>query len=357
MPRKKIIALGGDGVGPEVMEVACYILEKAGYALDILKPLCGSEAFQARGNAFPDEAKKLCEESDAILFGAAEGPSVAILVYLRWSMDNYINLRPVKYYPGALSPLKNPEGIDFLLIRENSEGMYPGREGDIPWLAQKMSDYKDPFGRTLDFYGEGKFAIRLITRKGTDRIAKYAVDLARQRKSQGFAGKVTCITKSNVLRQSCGFFQKTVEEAVKKSTEIAYEHFHVDDAARRLIRFPRDFDVIVTSNMFGDILADEAGEMVGGLGIAPSACLGGRKPYFEPVHGSAPDIAGQGIVNPTAMILSAKMMLDYLGMKEEALGLEAAVARVYQEKKYLTPDQGGKATTKEFAEAVLKKIR
>jgi 3-isopropylmalate dehydrogenase len=356
MSRKKIVALGGDGVGPEVMEVTCHILETAGFDLEILKPLCGMEAFKEQGNAFPDEAKRLCEESDAILFGAAEGPSVVILVYLRWLMDTYINLRPVKYYPGAFSPLKNPEGIDFLLIRENSEGMYPGREGDLPWLAQKLQDYRDPFGRTLDFYGEGKFAIRLITQKGTDRIARYAVELARERRSQGFAGKVTCVTKSNVLRQSCGFFQETVEKAVKKTTEIGYEHFHVDDAARRLIRFPRDFDVIVTSNMFGDILADEAGEMVGGLGIAPSACLGGRNPYFEPVHGSAPDIAGKGIVNPTAMILSAKMMLDHLGMKEEAQTLEKAVAKVYREGKHLTADQGGKADTKEFAEAVLKKI-
>ena len=356
MTRKKIVTLGGDGVGPEVMDVTCHILETAGFDLEILKPLCGMEAFKAQGNAFPDEAKRLCEESDAILFGAAEGPSVAILVYLRWFMDNYINLRPVKYYPGALSPLKNPDGINFMLIRENSEGMYPGREGDISWLAEKLPEYKDPFGRALDFYGEGKFALRLITRKGTDRIAKYAVNLARERKAQGFAGKVTCITKSNVLRQSCGFFQKIVEEEVKKTPGIGYEHFHVDDAARRLIRFPRDFDVIVTSNMFGDILADEAGEMVGGLGIAPSACLGGRKPYFEPVHGSAPDIAGKGVANPTAMILSANMMLDYLGMKDEAQALEKAVAKVYREGRHLTADQGGKANTKEFAEAILKKI-
>ena len=210
----------------------------------------------------------------------------------------------------------------------------------------------------MDIYGEGKFAIRLITRKGTDRIARYAVELARERRSQGFAGKVTCVTKSNVLRQSCGFFQKTVEEAVKKSAGIGYEHFHVDDTARRLIRFPRDFDVIVTSNMFGDILADEAGGGDGGgPGDRSQRLPGGQKPYFEPVHGSAPDIAGKGIVNPTAMILSAKMMLDHLGMKDEAQPLEQAVARVYREGKHLTADQGGAATTKSMAEAVLSKIR
>ncbi len=357
MAKKKIVALGGDGVGPEVMDVTCRILEQAGFGLEIVTPFCGAEAFKAQGNAFPDEAKKLCDESDAILFGAAEGPSVAILVYLRWFLDNYVNLRPVKYYPGALSPLKDPNGIDLMLIRENSEGLYPGREGDLSWLAPRIPDYKDPFGRTLDFYGEGKFAIRLITEKGSRRIAKYAVELAQERKSQGFPGKVTCLTKANVMRQTCGLLRKVVEEEVGKAPGIAFEHFHADDAARRLIRFPRDFDVIVTSNMFGDILADEAGEAIGGLGISPSACLGGRKPYFEPVHGSAPDIAGKGIVNPTAMILSAKMMLDYLGMRAEGKALEDAVARVYREGKILTADQGGKASTKEFAEAVLKEIR
>jgi 3-isopropylmalate dehydrogenase len=357
MAKKKIVALGGDGVGPEVMDVTCRVLEEAGFGLEIVKPVCGAEAFKKEGNAFPDEAKKLCEESDAILFGAAEGPSIAILVYLRWFLDNYVNLRPVKYYPGALSPLKDPEGIDLLLIRENSEGLYPGREGDLSWLAPRIPDYKDPFGRTLDFYGEGKFAIRLITEKGSRRIARYAVELAQERKSQGFPGKVTCLTKANVLRQTCGLLRKTVEEEVQKVPGITFEHFHADDAARRLIRFPRDFDVIVTSNMFGDILADEAGEAIGGLGISPSACFGGRKPYFEPVHGSAPDIAGKGIVNPTAMILSAKMMFDYLGMRGEGRSLEDAVARVYRQGKCLTADQGGRASTSEFGEAVLKEIR
>ena len=357
MVKKKIVALGGDGVGPEVMEVTCQILEKTGFGLEILKPPCGSEALKTMGNAFPDETKKLCDESDAILFGATGGPSSGILAYLRWVMDNYINLRPVKYYPGAYSPLKNPEGIDFMLIRENSEGLYPGREGDIPWLAQRISEYKDRFGRTLDFYGEGKFAIRLITQKGTMRIAKYAVQLAQERKSQGFPGKVTCLTKANVLPQTCGLFRQIIEDEVKKAPGLAYEHFHADDAARRLIRFPKGFDVIITTNMFGDILADEAGEAVGGLGISPSACMGGKKPYFEPVHGSAPDIAGKGIVNPTAMILSAKMMLDYLKMPKEAEVLEKAVAKVYREGKHLTADQGGKATTKEFAGAVLKAIQ
>ena len=357
MAEKKIVAIGGDGVGPEVMGVTCRILEQTRLDLEIVKPLCGEESVKKGGEGFPEEVKTVCEQADAILFGAAGGASSPILRYLRWGMDNYINLRPVKYYPGAFSPLKDPEGIDFMLIRENSEGLYPGREGEIPWLARRIPEYKDPFGRTLDFYGEGRFAIRLITQRGSERIARYAVELARERKSRGFSGKVTCLTKANVLPQTCGLFRTIVEQEVKKAPGISFEHFHADDASRRIIRFPKAFDVVVTTNMFGDILADGAGEVIGGLGISPSACTGGRRPYFEPVHGSAPDIAGKGIVNPTAMILSAKMMLDHLGMKNEADALEAAVAKVYHEGKHLTADQGGKATTREFADAVREKIR
>jgi isocitrate/isopropylmalate dehydrogenase len=356
MAKKKIIALGGDGVGPEVVDAACWILEHAGFNLDVVKPPCGAESQRLSGNAFPEQTRKLCDESDAILFGAAEGPSIAILVYLRWVFDNYINLRPVKYYPGAQSPIRNPEGIDFCIIRENSEGLYPGREGNLQWIAQKLADYKDLFGRTLDEYGPGKFALRIITEKGTKRIAQYATSLAQQRKSAGRTGKITCITKSNVLFETCGLFKQIVEAEVKEHSGLCFEHYYVDDAARRIIRYPHEFDVIITSNMFGDILADEAAEVVGGLGIAPSACLGGSKPYFEPVHGSAPDIAGKGIVNPTAMILSAKMMLDYFDMQNEANALENAVAKTYLQGSALTADQGGKSSTREFAEAVLKNI-
>jgi len=357
MAKKKVIALGGDGVGPEVMDVTCWILEHAGFDLDIVKPPCGAESQRLLGNAFPEETRKLCDESDAILFGAAEGPSIGILVYLRWVLDNYINLRPIKYYPGAQSPLRNPESIDFCIIRENSEGLYPGREGDLQWLSQRLPEYKDLFGRTLDEYGQGKYALRMITEKGTKRIAQYATEFALQRKSSGYTGKITCVTKSNVLFQTCGLFSQIIEAEVKMHGDLTYEHYYVDDAARRIMRYPNEFDVIITSNMFGDILADEAAEAVGGLGIAPSACFGGSKAYFEPVHGSAPDIAGKGIVNPTAMILSAKMMLDYFGMQTEANALEKAVAMTYLEGFALTPDQGGKSSTREFAEAVLKNIQ
>jgi len=354
---KKIVALGGDGIGPEVVDAAIQVLESMNLDLEILKPLCGEAAIKKFGTPFPKEAMDLTNQSDAILFGATEQASVIILAYLRWVLDTYANLRPIKYYEGVSTPIKDPEGIDFLIVRENSEGMYPGREGDISLLAEKLPDYKDLMGKSFADFGKGKFAIRIITEKGCKRIAKAACEKARERKKRGFSGKVTCVTKSNVLRESCGLFQKTCEEVIKGYPELRYEHFYVDDMARRIVRFPKDIDVIVTSNMFGDILSDLAGELMGGLGMAPSACIGDRYAYFEPVHGSAPDIAGKGVANPTATILSSVMMLEYLGMREKAEELENAVKAVYEEGKVLTPDMGGKSKTRNVTKAIIQKLK
>ena len=355
---KKIVVLGGDGVGPEVSDVAYNILENMRLGFEVLKPPCGELAFERYGTTLPDETKKLCREADAVLFGAAASTSMPILVFLRWEFDNYVNIRPVKYYPGAQSPLKDPKGIDFVILRENSEGFYPwGREGNISQLAEKWPDWKDSLlGKRFQDFGTGKFAIRIITERGTNRMMKFACEYAQKRKESGYAGKLTCVTKSNILQESCGLFQKIAEAEIKRYPELTYEHFYIDDMCRRLLRYPKDMDVVVTSNMFGDILSDEAAELIGGLGIAASACIGGETPYFEPVHGSAPKYANQNVINPAAMILSAKMMLDHFGMEEEAKALDKAVADVYREGKYLTQDQGGHATTKEFGDAVLRNL-
>jgi len=355
---KKIVMLGGDGVGPEVMDVAYDVLKNMELGFEILKPPCGEMALSKYGTALPDETIKLCKEADAVLFGAGEKVSTPILVFLRWEMDNYVNIRPVKYYPGASTPLKDAEGIDFVILRENSEGLYPwGREGDIARLAEKWPDWRDGLlGKGFKDYGTGKFAIRIVTESGTDRMMKFACTYTKKRKESGHLGKLTCMTKSNVLPESDGLFQGIAETEIKRYPELSYEHFYIDDMCRRLLRYPKDMDVIVTSNMFGDILSDEASELVGGLGIAPSACIGGETPYFEPVHGSAPKYANRGVINPTAMILSAKMMFDHFGMEDEAKALEKAVSEVYREGKYLTQDQGGRATTKEFGDAVIRKL-
>jgi 3-isopropylmalate dehydrogenase len=245
-----------------------------------------------------------------------------------------------------------------VVIRENSEGMYPGREGDLAELKRVMPELRDRFGRNLDRYGEGRFAVKVATRRGAERIARLACEVARKRKTRGHPGKVTCVTKSNVLPQTDGLFQKTVQEVVAGYPDLAFEHFHVDDAARRLIRFPKAMDVVVAMNQYADILSDIAGEVAGGLGVAPSGNFGDNGwAYFESVHGSAPDIAGRGIANPTATILSAVLMLDHLGLVDESTRLEAALARVYRDGKALTPDQGGSATTRQMAGAVLAAYR
>ena len=354
---KTIVVLGGDGIGPEVTGATGYLLKEAGFALDLHTPPCGETVVEKFGTALPDETREMCAGADAILFGATHESSIIIVAYLRFVLKTYANVRPLKYYAGANSPLSNPDGVDFVIVRENLEGMYPGREGDLSDMAKAMPDYRDFMGRSFADMGKGKFAIRVISEEGTDKVARFACELARKRKQNGHPGKITCVTKQNVLRESCGLFKQRVEETIKHYPELDYEHFYVDDAARRLVRFPRDMDVIVTSNMFGDILSDLGAELVGGLGIAPSGCYGDATPYFESVHGSAPDIAGKGIANPTATILSAAMMLDHLGMESEAQALERAIAEVYRKGKTLTVDQGGSATTMEFVKAALNAIR
>ncbi|MBI2204216.1 MAG: isocitrate/isopropylmalate dehydrogenase family protein [Candidatus Rokubacteria bacterium] len=355
---KTIAALGGEGIGPEVIDATCELLVTAGFPVEIVTPAHGEAAMKVHGTSLPEETKRRCREADGVLFGAAGGPATSSVVqWLRWQQDAYAGVRPVKYYPGASSPLANPHDIDFVVVRENSEGLYPGREGDLAELARALPDLRDRIGRGLADFGEGHFAVKVVSRRGATRIARFACELARRRKARGRSGKVTCITKSNVLRRSDAFFQEIVADTVRSYPGLTFEHFHVDDGARRMIRFPQSMDVVVTMNLYGDILSDIAAEVAGGLGMAPSGCFGDGWAYFESVHGSAPDIAGRGIANPTATILAAAMMLEHMGLAGEADRLEAAVAAVYRAGERLTVDQGGKATTREFCQTVLAALR
>jgi 3-isopropylmalate dehydrogenase len=356
MKKKTIVAMGGDGVGPEVIDAACHVLEGAGFALDILKPPAGEFAQEKYGNAFPEETRITCEKADAILFGATAATSVAILVYLRWTLDNYVNIRPVKYFTGAGSCLKDPEGIDFVILRENSEGLYSFAEGDLTALNAGLPGFKTLTGRALADFGDGKFAIRIMSKKGTRRFARFACEYIVKRKGKGHQGKLSCISKSNVLPQTDGLFEQIVKEEMAKYEGLSYERFYADDAAGRLLRCPKDFDVLVTTNMFGDVLSDEAAELVGGMGVVGSACVGGKVAYFEPVHGGAPPLAKKNVANPTSAIMSAVLMLEYLGMASEAEVLENAVRDVYKHGEYLTADQGGSASTNDFAKAVLDQL-
>ncbi len=351
---KTIVALPGEGIGVEVVDAACEILTSAGVPLKISTPV----QVESPGGPVPEATKRECRAADAILFGAAGPATTAVVGWLRWEMDAWAGVRPAKFYAGMRSPLAEPDGIDLVVIRENSEGIYPGREGDVADAKRALPDVRDRFGRGLDRFGDGRFAVKVVTRAGAERIARFACELARKRKAKGFPGKVTCVMKSNVLPQTDGLFHATVKEVVGKHPDLSFEHFHVDDAARRLIRFPKALDVMVCMNQYGDILSDVAGEVSGGLGVAPSGNFGdGGWAYFESVHGSAPDIAGKDVANPTGTILSTVLMLEHLGLAAEAARLEAAVARVYRDRKTLTPDQGGGATTKQMAGAVLAAYR
>ena len=351
---KTVVALPGEGIGVEVVDATCELLTGAGVPLKILTP----PQVSARGSSVPDETKRICREADAVLFGAAGPATTRVVGWLRWEMDAWAGVRPAKFYPGMRSPLADPDGIDLVVIRENSEGIYPGREGDLAEAQRALPDLRDRFGRGLDHYKDGRFAVKVATRGGVTRIARFACELARQRKATGHAGKVTCVTKSNVLPQTDGLFHSIVREVVATYSDLAFEHFHVDDAARRIIRFPKTLDVVVCMNQYGDVLSDVAGEVAGGLGVAPSGNFGDDGwAYFESVHGSAPDIAGKGIANPTGTLLSAALMLAHLGLTAEAARLQSAVARVYRDGKALTPDQRGTASTKEMTAAVLAAYR
>jgi 3-isopropylmalate dehydrogenase len=349
MAMKTVVALSGEGIGPEVVDATCELLMGTGLPIKILTP--------PQGNPMPEETKRAAREADGVLFGAAGPSTSAVVSWLRWEMSAWAGVRPIKFFPGMHSPLADPEGIDYILLRENSEGIYPGREGDLADLVKLMPNLSDRTGRTVKEFGtEGRFAVKVVTPRGAERIARFACELARKRQALGKPGKVTCVTKSNVLPRTDGLYHQTVERIVREAG-LPFEHFHVDDAARRLVRFPKSMDVVLCMNLYGDILSDLGAETAGGLGLAPSGNFGDGWAYFESVHGSAPDIAGRGIANPTATIRSAALMLEHMGMSAEAQRLDQAVARIYRDGKVLTPDQGGTAKTREMAQAVLAAYR
>ena len=301
--------------------------------LEIAKGVIGEEAIKEYNSAFPKETRDLMDSSDAILFGAVGDKSTLVLAYLRWGLDNFANVRPVKYYEGTPTPFKDPEGIDFVFVRENLEGMYAcvGREGKVEKLAKKGLMRKDDLEKFGDkaFYGT-----RIISQRESERVGRFSCELAMKRKSRGSPGKLTIVHKSNVMRMQDGLFKDTVYKVAKEEfPELEVEDYYVDDMARRVLRYPTDFDVVVIPNMMGDILSDMAAELVGGLGMAASGLFGPNIPYFEPIHGSAPKYAGLGVANPIATILSAQMMIDYLGFESEAKKLEAGVAALVSEAK------------------------
>lgn len=346
-----LVLLGGEGIGPEVVEATATVLEQLLPGVRYLRPVHGEEAVARFGTPLPEETQDACRRADAILFGSVLQHSRPVLRFLRWGLETYANLRPAKSRPGLPSPLSKGAPLDLLIVRENLEGEYPSREGTLEDLTSRWPELRDKLGEPLP-RGGGNFAVRVITEDRCRHISQVAARLARERRGEGRPGRVTVVTKSNVLRRTDGLFQQVAEE-VLEAAGLEHNHFYVDDACRRLVAEPEAFDVILAPNLYGDIMSDIAAELVGGMGMAPSGCVGDRHAYFESVHGSAPDIAGRGIANPLATVLSAELMLGHLGLRDEARALGAAVDRLLADGRVLTPDLGGTARTQEVVEALI----
>jgi len=348
----EIAVYPGDGIGPEVVAEASKVLSAAerccgGFELKYTTFPWGVQYWQQTGQVVPDDFLEVLKRFDAILLGAVGWPekvpdhiTLAPLVRIRQTFDQYACVRPARLYPGVKSVLadKGPQDIDFVVIRENSEGEYVDNGGRF---RRGQAD-------------EVAIQTAIHTRPGITRVLDFGFQLARTRSS-----RLTMITKSNAQRHAYVLWDEILEELAQQYPDVEANRQHCDAAVMNLVRQPEKFDVIVASNLFGDLLTDLGGILGGGLGLAPSTNTNPQRTYpsmFEPVHGSAPDIAGQGIANPIAAILSAAMMLDHLELRTAAESIRQAVEQTLAKGEH-TPDLGGTLTTSEVGDAVLQKLQ
>ncbi len=355
-----VTVVPGDDSAPEAVRATLGVLNAMDLPI-VFDVLPDGETFakmdRAESEAF---VRAAVDKSDTVLYGSTSGRTGG-MAYLRWGRGTYANVRPIKWRPGLPSPLRQPEGIDYVIVRENIEDLYCGIEGNLAALLASGLDTRPWGGRIEARYppsaaSDGRFAVKIITRENTARAAHAACRLARQRKATGSPGRVTTAVKWNVLPRSDGYFRDVVRSVAAEYPDLELEDYLADDFARRLVADPYDLDVVLLPNLYGDILSDEGAATIGGLGVVPSGCYGEDFAYFEPVHGTAPDIAGRGIINPTATILSAAMLLEHLGLVDQATRLEAAVDAALAAHDRLTPDVGGPAGTGDFAAAVRERL-
>ena len=346
--------LPGDGIGVEVIDATVPLLEKlahgAPFAFAFASHPAGAQHFQATGEALPGATLEAARASDAILFGAMgwpairypDGTEIAPQLDLRVALDLYAGVRPARAIPGIPLPLADPRArrIDLVVVRESTEGLFASRGKGVVEDDREARD------------------TMVITRRGSERVHDFAFRLARRRKARGLPGRVTCVDKANVFR-SMAFFRKVFDERARAFPDIEAHHNYIDATALDLIRKPWEFDVLVTENMFGDILSDETAALVGGMGMAPSADVGDAHGLFQPCHGSAPDIAGQGKANPAATILSAALMLDWLAehghgeaLAAAATRLERAVDAAFASGRLVPYEFGGRDGTRAIADAI-----
>jgi len=326
---KYVLVIPGDGVGPEVVTAALRVLKSVQELYDIdLKLItahAGDEAARRFGEPLPRKTLELAKQVDAILKGPVGESAADVIVVLRRTLDLYANVRPARSFPGVACV----RPTDLVIVRENVEGFYIGAEYRV---------------------GDTAIALKVITSGGARRVAKVAAEVAKKR-----SGRVTIVHKANVLRLTDGLFRDEAR-SILAASGITADEMYIDAAAMELVRNPGRFDVILTMNQYGDILSDLAAQVSGSLGLTPSANIGDSAAIFESVHGAAWDIAGEGVANPTATILSAAMMLEWLGYVEAAGSMWRAVEEVLSSG-IVTPDLGGSATTIEFAEAVASRVR
>ncbi|GAA2122587.1 isocitrate/isopropylmalate dehydrogenase family protein [Nocardioides bigeumensis] len=342
-----IAVIAGDGIGPEVVSVALACAERAAARHDVRLTWreldWGCERYARSGTFMPDDGLDQLASADAILLGAVGWPSVpdhlslwGLLIPIRRAFDQYVNLRPARLLPGVVSPLRGVDELDLVIVRENVEGEYSQVGGVVEENARATTALQQS----------------VFTRRGIERVTRYAAKLAAER-----SGRLTSATKSNGLVHSMPFWDQVVAEVCAQE-DVAVEAVHVDALAARLVTAPGSCDVVVGSNLFGDILSDLASAIAGSLGVAPSANLNPERDHpsmFEPIHGSAPDIAGKGVANPVATLWAASMMLAHLGEAEAADDLYSAFTGVMADG-CLTADLGGSATTSEFGAEVVRRL-
>jgi isocitrate dehydrogenase (NAD+) len=334
----RVTLIPGDGIGPEIAAATLHVLEATGVALAWDQQTAGAAAIERRGHPLPDPVIESIRSTGVALKGPLATPvgsgHRSVNVALRKEFDLYVNLRPVK----TVIPGRCYEDIDLVMVRENTEGLYVGVEhfvavGDDPRAVAEST--------------------AVVTRSGCERVVRHAFEYALRHGRR----LVTAVHKANILKMASGLFLEVGEEIAKEyAGRVGFNHRIVDNAAMQLVLNPKQFDVLVTTNMFGDILSDEMAGLVGGLGLAPGANIGPKTAIFEAVHGTAPDIAGHGLANPAALMLSAAMMLDHLGERQAAERVEGAVVGAIRGG-VRTHDLGGSATTSEFAEHVAKLVR
>jgi len=331
-----ITVIRGDGIGPEIMAATLHVLDAMNLGLQYEEADAGMVAQEKHGNLLPQATLDSIAKNKVALKAPLTTPVgegfTSINVTLRKTFDLYANVRPAKSFPNTKS--RFPTGIDLITIRENTEGLYIGE------------------GQTVSEDGEVATSTSRITHKGAERVVRYAFEMARKLGRK----KVTVVHKANILKSTSGLFLKTARVIAAQYPDIECNEMIVDNTCMQLVMRPEQFDIIVTTNLFGDIISDLCAGLVGGLGLAPGANIGENVAIFEAVHGSAPDIAGKGIANPCALLLAAGQMLDHLGMPEQATRLRNAIVATLEAKDTLTPDLGGTGSTTTFAEAIIRHL-